>query len=53
MIRNSKDWWKQAGALKSDIGLSAMVEMHRIVVRPLSAYLMSSTDSSGILGSNS
>jgi hypothetical protein len=36
MIRNSKDWWKQAGALKSDIGLSAMVEMHRIVVRPLS-----------------
>lgn len=33
IIRNSKNWHTHRGAQKSDVGLSAMVEMHRIVVR--------------------
>lgn len=32
IIRNGKNWYKQRGSIKSDVGLSAMVEMHRIVV---------------------
>lgn len=33
IIRSAKTWWHEPGSQKTDVGLSAMVEMHRIVVR--------------------
>lgn len=41
IIRNAKSWYREPGAQKTDVGLSAMVEMHRIVVSlwyPLSLF---------------
>ena len=35
IIRSAKTWHTQPGAQRSDSGLSAMVEMHRIVVSAL------------------
>jgi len=35
LVRNATNWWRSPGALPSDMGLSAMVEVLRIVVRPL------------------
>lgn len=39
LVRNAVNWWQQPGALPSDAGLSAMVEVLRIVVRLLSLSL--------------
>lgn len=37
IIRSAPTWWRGPGAISSDAGLSAMVELLRIVVRlPLS-----------------
>jgi hypothetical protein len=32
IVRSAKTWFSQPGSQRSDSGLSAMVEMHRIVV---------------------
>ena len=48
IIRNSKDWFRQPGARPSDVGLSAMVEMHRIVGRILDTLYSDTRTVSGL-----
>ncbi|KAI5481117.1 hypothetical protein MNV49_005552 [Pseudohyphozyma bogoriensis] len=51
IIRNAKTWFRQPGAQKTDVGLSAMAEMHRIVGRIVDT-LYSDTESVSGLNAN-
>lgn len=48
ILRNAKDWHKQRGSSKSDVGLSAMVEMHRMVGRMLDTLYSDTRSLSGL-----
>lgn len=48
ILRNAKDWHKQRGSIKSDVGLSAMVEMHRMVSRMLDTIYSDTQSISGL-----
>ncbi|SDA01519.1 BZ3500_MvSof-1268-A1-R1_Chr10-1g02747 [Microbotryum saponariae] len=48
LIRNARTWFLQPGAQPSDSGLSAMVEMHRIVGRMLDTLYSDTRSVSGL-----
>lgn len=48
LLRNAKEWHLQRGASKSDVGLSAMVEMHRMVSRMLDTLYSDTRSISGL-----
>ncbi|KAL8290408.1 hypothetical protein RQP46_002666 [Phenoliferia psychrophenolica] len=48
IIRNAKTWFQAPGAQKTDVGLSAMVEMHRIVGRIIDTLYSDTRSVSGL-----
>ncbi|KAM0751306.1 hypothetical protein T439DRAFT_380294 [Meredithblackwellia eburnea MCA 4105] len=48
IIRNAKSWHREPGAQKTDVGLSAMVEMHRIVGRIVDTLYSDTRSVSGL-----
>ncbi|KAK4698784.1 hypothetical protein P7C70_g7483, partial [Phenoliferia sp. Uapishka_3] len=48
IVRNAKSWYREAGAQKTDVGLSAMVEMHRIVGRIIDTLYSDTRSVSGL-----
>lgn len=48
IIRSASSWYTQAGSIPSDVGLSAMVEMHRIIGRMIDVLYSDTRSVSGL-----
>jgi len=48
IIRSASNWYTQPGSIPSDVGLSAMVEMHRIIGRMIDVLYSDTRSVSGL-----